>query len=74
MFGFVYHNYVCANLVHVNLFFINWYIWICILQLHVLQYQINCDFCPPEVDFCPGLDKNLFSLEISVHAEDTSTP
>jgi hypothetical protein len=31
------------------------------------NHQINCDFYPPEMDFCPGLGTNLFSLEISVH-------
>jgi hypothetical protein len=26
---------------------------------------IHCDFCHPEMDVCPGQDKNLFSLKIS---------
>jgi hypothetical protein len=38
------------------------------------NYQNNCEIHPPEMDFCPGLVKNSFSLEISIHAEDAPTP
>jgi hypothetical protein len=38
------------------------------------NYQINCEIHPHEMEFCPGLVKKHFSLEISIHTEDAPTP
>jgi hypothetical protein len=34
------------------------------LIIVVLQLSNQLFFCPPEMDFCPGLDKILFSHEV----------